>query len=85
MTTATKNNPAPEVGDHWHRIEDARTFLVQKLTSVYASGIWLEDERVVTNDEDDTKKTIVLEECAGGVLVRSLLNTDRFRLLKRGR
>jgi hypothetical protein len=81
---ATKN-PTPEVGDHWQRVEDGRTFLVEKLTAHYASGIWLEEERVVVSDEDDSKKKIRIEECAGGVLTRSLASADRFRHVRRSR
>ena len=80
-------NPNPESNDRWRRIEDGRTFLIQKLSSQYASGIWLEDRVVVPDPKDATgekKLTVKIEECAGGVLTRSFADASRFKLLHRG-
>jgi len=82
---AQKPNPTPEVGDHWRRHDDGRTFLIQKLTAQYASGIWIEDDTVVRDPADESKtKTVRRPECSGGVVARSFADTSRFSLLGRG-
>lgn len=72
-----KKNSAPEVGDHWTRMSDGRTLLIQKLLPDYAAGVYL--EKLEELDDED----VVIPECAGGVLMRNLSDPTKFRLAKR--
>jgi hypothetical protein len=77
-------NPTPEVGDQWRQIDDGRTILIQKISSQYASGIWLADEVTVVDPKDESKKrTVKIPECAAGVLTGSFADASRFKLLHR--